>query len=226
MNIYEKLQKCRVELQSKNLKKSGVNNFSKFEYFELGDFLPIVNELFQKEGLCSVFSMDNEKATLTIIFPFIEICEPINGKKEVIPHHQEIVFSSPIAELELKGCNKIQALGGVHTYMKRYLYMNALEIVENDFFNGLTGSKKLTEVKSKTTSKPDNQSLDEKGNFITIQQKNELKAILGGVEFAKLMNSSSGKVTIEKYNEIIDYYNNKVNSDYDKLLLDDKKENK
>ena len=38
MNIYEKLQKCRVDLQQMNIKKSGKNKFSGYMYFELGDF--------------------------------------------------------------------------------------------------------------------------------------------------------------------------------------------
>ena len=53
LNLYSKLQKVRVELQSSNLKKSGKNTYSKYEYFELGDFLPKVNELCDKYGLCS-----------------------------------------------------------------------------------------------------------------------------------------------------------------------------
>ena len=42
MNIYEKLQTARVELQKTALKKSGVNKFAGFKYFELGDFIPAV----------------------------------------------------------------------------------------------------------------------------------------------------------------------------------------
>ena len=44
LNLYQKLQKVRVELQNSKLKKSGKNTFSKYEYFELGDFLPKVKE--------------------------------------------------------------------------------------------------------------------------------------------------------------------------------------
>ena len=122
--IYEKLQKCRVDLQNLKLKKSGKNNYAGFEYFELKDFLPTVNELFAKNKMFSNFSMDSNIAELEIID-----CEDKTSVK----------FTSPIAELELKGCNKIQALGGTHTYLKRYLYINALEIVEADLFDVVTG---------------------------------------------------------------------------------------
>lgn len=124
--IYEKLQKCRVELQNLKLKKSGKNNYAGFEYFELKDFLPTVNELFAKNKMFSNFSMTSEIAELEIID-----CEDKTS----------VEFTSPIAELELKGCNKIQALGGTHTYLKRYLYINALEIVEADLFDAVTGKE-------------------------------------------------------------------------------------
>lgn len=217
MNIYEKLQKCRIELQRLKLKKSGKNKFSGFSYFELSDFLPAVNELFDKYKLFSNFSIVNEgMAKLTIIDS-----EYINSMKFTIDNRTgetniyppslvkefwAIEFTSPIEELELKGCNKIQALGGIHTYMKRYLYLNALEIVENDIFSPLAGSGKLEQIEnidSEPTSKQNKSSKKEKDVLISSEQKNELKTILGGVEFAKLANSTGGRIPIEKYNEII-----------------------
>ncbi|MCQ2087664.1 MAG: ERF family protein [Bacilli bacterium] len=122
MNVYQKLQKCRVELQAKNLKKSGVNKFAGFSYYELADFIPTINKLFDDIGLCSNFSILGDMASLEIIN-----CE----KPE-----EKIIFNSPIADANLKGCTPVQSLGGVHTYLKRYLYLNALEIVESDMLDG------------------------------------------------------------------------------------------
>lgn len=124
--IYQKLQECRVELQQKNLKKSGKNSYAGFEYFELKDFLPTVNSMFAEKKMFSNFSMDDVSARLKIT--------DTEDKSEV-------VFTSPIAQLELKGCNAIQALGGTHTYLKRYLYINALEIVEADMVDAVSGKK-------------------------------------------------------------------------------------
>jgi hypothetical protein len=44
--IYDKLQQARIALQSMELKKSGHNKFAGYKYFELGDFLPAVNNIF------------------------------------------------------------------------------------------------------------------------------------------------------------------------------------
>lgn len=122
--IYEKLQKARVELQKMQLKKSGKNKFSGFSYYELADFLPQVNQLFYDLKLCSNFSIKDNMAQL-----IITDWEDNTAQ----------IFTSPIEELELKGCTKVQALGGVHTYLKRYLYINALEIVEADMLDAKAG---------------------------------------------------------------------------------------
>lgn len=128
--IFEKLQKARIELQNKKLKKSGKNGYSGFTYYELADFLPQVNQIFYDLKLCSNFSIEDRQAKLTVTDWEDKTSE---------------VFTSPIEDLELKGCTKIQALGGVHTYMKRYLYLNALEIVESDMLDAKAG--KIEEVK-------------------------------------------------------------------------------
>ena len=130
MNVYSKLQKCRCELQKKKLKKSGKNKFAGFEYFELCDFLPTVNDLFLENGLSSNFSLKDNVATLEIIDFEAKENEP-----------NVTTFTTKVEDLELKGCNKVQALGGAMTYLKRYLYLNALEIVESDLLDSVTGQE-------------------------------------------------------------------------------------
>lgn len=118
MNIFEKLQKMRVELQNKAIKKSGENKFAGYNYYELGDFLPEINNLMNENKVTSVVSFDNDLAILKMI----------NAEKP----EEEVIFSSPMAEANLKGAHAIQNLGAVETYQRRYLYMVAFEIVEND----------------------------------------------------------------------------------------------
>lgn len=132
--IEEKLQKCRVELQNKKLKKSGENKFAKFKYFELGDFIPTVNKMFAENKMFSNFSICGDIATL-----IITDCEDKSFQ----------TFTSNIADADVKGCTAIQSLGAVHTYLKRYLYMNALEIVESDALDSMAGSKEFQPEKKK-----------------------------------------------------------------------------
>lgn len=124
--VYAKLQKARIKLQQSAIKKSGHNKFSGYFYFELSDFLPTVNEIFNELGLCSVISFDKELATLRII-------DTDNGGS--------ITFTSPMADAHLKGCHPIQNMGATQTYSRRYLYVSALEIVEHDALDATTGSE-------------------------------------------------------------------------------------
>jgi hypothetical protein len=126
-NIYGKLMEARIRLQEKNLKKSGRSKSSCFSYYELSDFLPEINRIFVDLKLYSMFSINHEKvATLCII----------NEENTT----ENVVYQSPIGEVELRGCSAIQGIGAAHTYMKRYLYMNALEIVENDQLDAQAGN--------------------------------------------------------------------------------------
>ncbi len=115
--VYSKLQKARVLLQELPLKKSGFNSFAGFKYFELADFLPSINNIFDDLGLCSVFSISDDVATLRIFD------SEFGGV---------VYFRSPIAEAGAGKAPPIQALGSMHTYLRRYLFLNALEITEHD----------------------------------------------------------------------------------------------
>jgi len=129
MNVYRKLQQARLKLQSTQLKKSGKNKFAGYEYFELGDFLPTIQTIFAEVGLCGTVSYGTELATLTIV--------DTDATDATQPNF--VVFSSPMSTAELKGCHAIQNLGAVQTYLRRYLWVNALEIVEHDALDAVTG---------------------------------------------------------------------------------------
>lgn len=115
--VYAKLQKCRVELQNMELKKSGHNKFAGYRYFELGDFLPAVNTLFDIYGLAYSLQFDREMANMFIV-------DVNNGNS--------IKFTCPMEQAILKGCMPVQNLGASITYITRYLLVMALAISEHD----------------------------------------------------------------------------------------------
>ncbi len=115
--VYAKLQKCRVELQNMELKKSGHNKFAGYRYFELGDFLPAVNTLFDVYGLAYSLQFDREMATMFIID---------------VDTGSSIKFTCPMEQAILKGCMPVQNLGASITYITRYLLVMALAISEHD----------------------------------------------------------------------------------------------
>jgi hypothetical protein len=150
MNIYEKLMNARIRLQNTKLEKTGHNKFAGYYYFELGDFLPTVQTIFQEIGLCGVVSFGEELATLTIY----------DGAENSNP----IVITSPMKEANLKGCHPIQNLGAVETYTRRYLWVAALEIVEHDILDATTGSEKAPKGVNTSNSQKQN-DVEQMGNF-------------------------------------------------------------
>jgi hypothetical protein len=133
MTVYKKLQAARHELSKANLKKTGHNSYGGWNYYELGDFIPTVHKLFDAVGLCGVVTF-RETATLTIYDAESE------GKIE---------FSTPIVYAEAAKGQPIQMLGSTHTYLRRYLWLMAMEIVESDAVDAEKQEEKPEPVKVK-----------------------------------------------------------------------------
>ena len=118
MNIYQKLNAARDKFHSQEIRKSGLNKFAGYKYFELADFIIPALKIFSEIGITSVIRFENEHGTMELI----NTSEP----------SERILFSSPMSEASLKGCHPVQNLGAVETYIRRYLWVCALEIVEHD----------------------------------------------------------------------------------------------
>lgn len=121
MNVYEKLNEARIRFQNANVKKSGKNTYANYTYYELADILPAINQIAKELKFTCVIRFTSDIASLD----FMD-CEKPEDK---------IVFTSPMSEANLKGCMAVQCLGGVITYIKRYLYQNCFEIVESDILD-------------------------------------------------------------------------------------------
>jgi hypothetical protein len=117
---------ARLDLQGRKLNKSGHNKFAGYKYFELGDFLPTIQEIFAQQGLCGVVSYLPDVAVLTIT-------DMDDGTY--------IHINSPMSSAALKGCHEVQNLGAVQTYLRRYLWVTAMEIVEHDALDATTGAE-------------------------------------------------------------------------------------
>ena len=125
MKVCKKLITARNMLRKRELRKSGHNKFAGYQYFELGDFLPHVQAIFEHVGLCDVITFTETVATMTVYD---------------IEDGSSVVFTSPMGSAQLKGCHEVQNIGAVETYQRRYLYVSALAIVEHDALDAVTGS--------------------------------------------------------------------------------------
>lgn len=120
MNVFEKLNEARIRFQNANVKKSGKNNYAGYTYYELADILPAINKIAQELKFSCIVNFTPDLATLD----FVD-CEK----------NEKITFTSPMSEASLKGAMDVQNTGAVITYLKRYLYQNCFEIVENDLLD-------------------------------------------------------------------------------------------
>ena len=126
-NVYQKLLEARVKFLEAGVKKTGKNTHIKFMYFELEDIVPVATKIFAELGLLSLVNFTDEAATMTVV----NVEEPSDT----------IQFTSPMRVIEGNAAtNAVQALGASETYQRRYLYMTALDITENDALDGEAGA--------------------------------------------------------------------------------------
>ena len=148
--IHLKLAEARVKLQEIELKKTGYNKFSNYEYYELGDFLPHINKINFELKMVSIFIPGAEKSTLT----FYD-CES----------EESIEFSIDRCQVNIKGAANIQNLGGEQTYLRRYLYLNAYEISETDTVDLQPKTQPKEEKPNKNTKAESEQQKPEQKPF-------------------------------------------------------------
>lgn len=139
MNVYQKLAIARAELGNRPLKKSGVNKYAGYSYFELNDFIGEINKIFKELNLISVFNIKvNELGVETAFLDIVNADNPT----------EIITFEAGTAEAGMKGATPIQMLGAKHTYMRRYLWLEAMEIAENDAQDAIPANERETTTKA------------------------------------------------------------------------------
>ena len=148
MNVYQKLAVARGRFIQAPVQKSGINRFAEYKYFELSDIVPPALAIFADLGLLFNVSFTNEEAIGTLI--------------NVDKPEETIEFKSPMRNLEVKGMNAIQALGGTETYQRRYLYMVCLDIVEADAFDATHGKPDPETGKTEAPKKSNKPATPEK----------------------------------------------------------------
>ena len=138
MSVYKKLSEARVAFLESPVKKSGKNKFAGYEYFELGDFIPTILKIFDGHGLCGVVHFDKEMG-------YLDIVDTETGEKAS--------FTTPMVFASNPKGQAIQDLGSTHTYIRRYLWLMAMEIVENDAVDAAEPSEPSLKTQSKTLIK-------------------------------------------------------------------------
>lgn len=160
-NIYEKLSIVRHGFSELSLQKSGVNHYAEFQYFELSDIVPSATELLEENKLLFLVSLDNNQAMGKLI-------NTENSEQTI----EITVPFTPIAEPKTYRMNEIQATGAAITYMRRYLYMLLLDIVEQDTVNAAIGKDEKKPRSNNVPSAPP----DKPRKTIKEAQREDIKA--------------------------------------------------
>ena len=139
MSALSKLNEARKLFHASKLEKTGYNKFAGYKYFELGDFLVPALKIFEGLKLSSVVSFGIELATMTITD---------------LEDGTSVCVTSPMSTASLKACHEVQNLGAVQTYIRRYLWVAALEIVEHDAIDSSEGASPKEAKKPSTKADP------------------------------------------------------------------------
>ena len=172
-NVYEKLLEARRRFLEANVKKSGINRYAEFKYFTLEDIIPVKTQIFNDLGLVETieFFGDRNEAVL-----FLH-----NTHKDDI-----LTFRSQLAADESLIKNPIQKVGAIQTYVRRYLYMLMLDIVETDIIDETAGKDEeaAPAKKSNRPASPEKREevkkelIDEDGEAAEVQ----IKSIKNGLK--------------------------------------------
>lgn len=160
-NVYQKLIQARLTFMEGGVEKTGKNIFLSFKYFELEDIVPRATKIFNDIGLLPVVRFEDGQAKMDVI--------NTDNPDEVV------TFTAPFDKIEpiisnnkgTKATNSMQALGASITYMRRYLYMIALDICEADEIDGHLGEESAPKT---VAAKPVQKKIP-----VTPQQREQVK---------------------------------------------------
>ena len=140
LNVYGKLSEARERFLNAGIKKTGVNRYAEFKYFTLDDIIPAKQKIFKELGLADIITFEAEEAILCLY----DVDNPT----------EFIIFKSQLDEDESLIKNPIQKVGAIQTYVRRYLYMLALDIIESDGIEETTDKPDDAPTPAKKSTKP------------------------------------------------------------------------
>lgn len=159
LNVYQKLIEAREKFLVSDINQSGKNMQLSFKYFELKDIVPTITHIFKDLGLLAVARFTDTVATLTVV----NTDNPEETIDFPVPFNQ---IQPIVSNAGKQVTNDMQALGSSITYMRRYLYLIAMDICVND------------EIEPSIDGNTNNQSASvpaEKKAPATPQQRQEVK---------------------------------------------------
>jgi len=143
-NALLKLKKARAEIKNSNIKKSGRNNYSKFDYFTPEQVEQLVDNACEKTNTIVLCNLKADEHGLFQTLTFIDL-----------DSSEEIYFEMRTKHGSIKATNETQQMGGTDTYSERYIKMKVFQIKDNNLDFDSQDGKKIEKKKVFGGRKPE-----------------------------------------------------------------------
>jgi hypothetical protein len=183
-NVYQRLLTARAKFLEADVQKTGKNMHLSFKYFELDDIVPSAIRIFNEVGLIPIVNFTADTAMMNVI----NTDNPEESISFTAPFNQ---IAPIVSNAGKQATNEMQALGSSITYMRRYLYMMALDICESDSIDANIGNDTApAQTEKKAPATP--QQRQEVKQELTAPNDNATSLQIKGL---KAVLNSSGKQT-------------------------------
>ena len=154
MSVKERIARISSELV---VIKTGFNEYSKYLYITPEDLFTPLKPLLLKYRLSMLYNVRRTRDGRNEAVLRIEDFDTDVGR---------LIYTMNVGDITLKSANEVQSMGGLRTYCKRYLVMDAFNVVENS-----------DDLDSKDTAPDDKKSKKEAKKDPTNEAKTELQTI-------------------------------------------------
>lgn len=137
--------------------KTGFNEYSKYTYITPEDLFTPLKPLLLKYRLRMLYNVRRTRDGRNEAVLRIEDFDTDVGR---------LIYTMNVGDITLKSANEVQSMGGLRTYCKRYLVMDAFDVVEN-----------TDDLDSKDTTSDDKKNKKEAKKDPTNEAKMELQTI-------------------------------------------------
>ena len=195
MNLYQKVAKIKGEMSSMKFSKTGRNSFTKFNYFQLDDFEPTLEKLCSQYGVVTYFMFALDAARMVVV----DADDPT----------QKIEVDSPVDVSFGKTSSKMQDIGAMQTYARRYLFMSFFGITESDFLDEVAGMdttkseddvEHVTPDKNDTVKKSDANADKKKSTAYQVWRR---LLNMNGFDSKKPLENEENKTSMDKARDVM-----------------------
>ena len=120
-NVLRKLQEARLAVYNSDLKKSGRNDYSKFDYYTPEQVERLVDGACSKTNTIILCNLKADEFGLYQTLKFIDL-----------DSLEEIDFEMRTKHGSITATNETQQMGGTDTYSERYIKMKVFQIKDNN----------------------------------------------------------------------------------------------